>query len=495
MSRELHDFLQTAPRPRLLVVGDVILDRYWWGSVERISPEAPIPLLRVNREEHRLGGAGSVTSMLAALEARVLLASVVGNDADGQTVKQLLQQLSLETAGVHIAVDRPTTVKQRFLGLAQNRHPQQMIRVDREEDRPLLPADREVLGEWIAQQIFAVDLVLISDYSKGVCADEMVPRIVDLCRQSGVRVVADPIREGDYSRYRGCTCITPNRWEASLASGITIRTPRDGLAAAERLLEYGIDSVIVTLDRDGMAWAARDGRRGLFPARPRQVYDITGAGDMVLSVIGWSLAGGLDYPQAIELANLAGGLEVERLGVMPLSRAEIAAELRPARPNEQSKVVSLDTLLAELDRRRAAGQRIAMTNGCFDLLHPGHVACLQAARQWGDCLIVGLNSDRSVRALKGNDRPIVAQADRAAMLAALECVDYVVLFDEASVERLVSRIRPDTLIKAAQYGTDQVVGHEVVESYGGQVRLAPMQPGYSTTELIQRIKSLEKPNS
>ena len=486
---DIMSLLTRSGGPRILIVGDVILDRYLWGNVERISPEAPIPLLRVVKRESRLGGAGSVSAMLAALDARVSLATAVGQDDAGAEVRSLLAGIGVDTSAVLQVDDRPTTVKERLLGRAQSRHPQQMLRVDFEEDHPL-PADAvdELLAA-VEARLADVELVLVSDYNKGVCAGDMVPRIVAEAQRRGKLIVADPVRVGDYRRYSGCSAITPNRLEASLATGISIRSPDDGIRAAKALVALGIESVIVTLDRDGMAWADRQGRTGLFPVRPRDVYDITGAGDMVLSVIGLGLAAGLDYPAVIELANLAGGLEVERLGAVPLSRAELLAEALAEGHSRRAKLLPLDELLAQLERRRQAGQRIVMTNGCFDLLHPGHLSSLETARQMGDCLVVGLNSDRSVAEIKGPNRPIIDEVGRADMLSALACVDYVVLFDEPSVAPLVAQIRPDILAKSASYGPEEVVGHEIVAAYGGEVRLIPMRGGYSTSALVEKIIS------
>jgi len=492
MSDRLISLLESTVRPRILVVGDLILDCYLWGDVDRISPEAPIPLLRVAQEEHRLGGAGSVVAMLAALDANVRLASIVGNDIQAAHVRALLSDLQVDVEQLPTVEGRRTTVKERFLGRAQSRHPQQMIRVDYEDDGPLDAATCGRIVGLVERLVGSTDLVLVSDYNKGVCAEEVVTGTIAAARAAGVRVVADPIRGGDYRRYAGCTCITPNRLEAGLALGTTIATPAEGLAAAERLLDFGIESVVVTLDRDGMAWADRSGARGLFPVRPRQVYDITGAGDMVLSLVGFCLAAGIDFPDAIELANIGGGLEVERLGVVPLVRRELIAELRSPRDGRRDKVVTVDTLREELARRRSDGQRIVMTNGCFDLLHPGHTASIRAARQMGDCLVVGLNSDASVRLLKGPQRPVIGEVGRSEMLAALADVDYVVLFDEAEVTRLVSDVAPDVLVKAAEYATHEVVGHEVVEAYGGRVAIVPMDPDYSTSRLIERIQRAQR---
>ena len=487
MANSLANLLVDARRPRILVVGDVMLDRYLWGDVSRISPEAPIPILQVEREEHRLGGAGSVAAMLAALEADVLLATVTGDDYEGRLIRGLLEQIHVGTPHVAIDAHRPTTVKERLLGRTHSHYPQQMIRVDRELTQPIGAELASQLLETVWDHLDEVDLILVSDYNKGVCAGEFLSQLVAIARAANVPVVADPVRGADYRRYAGCTAITPNRTEAGLAAQMQIRTPQDGLAAAQRLLRYGVESVLVTLDRDGIAWADSQDRSRQFPVRPRQVHDITGAGDMVLSALGYCLALGADYPEAIELANLAGGLEVERLGVVPITRGELLAEVERRSFSTRSKVVALGDLQSQLQLHRQRGQRIVMTNGCFDLLHPGHVASLEEARSHGDVLVVGLNSDRSVQELKGPDRPVIDQHGRAAMLAALACVDYVVVFDEPSVSGLVEQVRPDVLVKSAEYAVDQVVGQDFVQQYGGQVVLTAVQPGYSTTRLMERI--------
>lgn len=489
MSNDLLNLIDGTTRPRVLVVGDVILDRYLWGDVDRISPEAPIPLVRVTRQEHRLGGAGSVVSMLAALEADVHVAAVVGTDGSADVLREMFSALGVGSEALLAVDDRPTTVKERFLGMAQSRHPQQVVRVDYEDDEALSEAKAAELIELIEGVIGAVDAVLLSDYKKGVCTTELVKAIVERAGALGIPVAADPIRGGDYGRYAGCRCITPNRLEAGLALGRTIYTPAAGVEAAKDLLDFGLESAIVTLDRDGMAWANRQGESGIAPVRPRQVYDITGAGDMVLSIVGLCLAADAPLATTVELANVAASLEVERLGAVPITRQELRGRLTEEGKASASKVVDLATLQMVLAERRAAGERIVMTNGCFDLLHPGHVSSLAAARRLGDCLIVGLNSDQSVRQLKSADRPIIDEQGRAAMLAALECVNYVVLFDEVEVTNLVGEIRPDVLAKAAQYAVDEVVGHEIVESYGGTVSLVPIEGDYSTTRLIEKIRA------
>lgn len=489
MSNPLITLLEQPVRPRILVLGDVMLDRYVWGDVERISPEAPIPVLRVNKKENRLGGAGNVVAMLAALGTEPSLAATVGNDAEGQAVRELLEGLGVDIQGVLADPQRQTTVKERVLGASCHRYPHHMMRLDREDTQDISPALADTLLDYIGGCLNRTDLVMISDYHKGVCTGELISRVIARARQAGVRVLADPARGADYRHYAGCTCITPNRSEAGAAAKMAIITPQDGLEAAQRLLDYGVEAAAVTMDRDGIAWADIHGNRRHFSARPRQVYDVTGAGDMVLSAIGLCLALGADYATSLEMANVAGGLEVERLGVVPLTRGDLLTEISHGTNRTDYKILSREQLVTRLGSHRQAGHRIVMTNGCFDLLHPGHVASLQEARRQGDCLVVAVNSDRSVRQLKGPERPIIDQQGRTAMLAALACVDYVVVFDEVSVEGLVSEILPHVLVKAAEYSLDQVVGHKIVTAHGGQVVSVPMQPHYSTTALIERVRN------
>jgi D-beta-D-heptose 7-phosphate kinase/D-beta-D-heptose 1-phosphate adenosyltransferase len=490
MSADLIDLVQRLGQPRVLVVGDVILDRYVWGDAERISQEAPVILLRADKREERLGGAASVATMLRALGARVALAGVIGGDADGGRVRHALTDLSIDQEGVVSSADRPTTVKERYIGRAQHRHPQQMLRVDYEARHAVALEVEAELTTVIAQQLRRTDLVLISDYDKGVCTPGLLAKIIAAASSCGLRVLADPIRGHDYRKYHGCSAITPNRLEAGLATGLPIRTTGEAEEAAVVLREQlDLDAAIVTLDKDGMTLAHRDGRRQVFPTRPRQVYDITGAGDMVLSVLGIALAAGADYDAAIRLANVAGGLEVEKVGVATVTRDEILRDLLLPGPSGAQKVLSAERLRHELDSRRRLGQRVAFTNGCFDVLHAGHVAYLNEARAQADLLVVGLNSDASVRTIKGNGRPVNPLADRIEVLAGLGTVDYIAVFDEATPLALIHQVRPDVLVKGADYRKHEVVGSEYVESYGGRVHLASFRPGYSTTDTIDKLRA------
>ena len=302
-------------------------------------------------------------------------------------------------------------------------------------------------------------------------------------------MLADPIRSSDYSKYRGVHCMTPNRLEAQLATGMTIARPEDALAVGRRLVEdLGMESVLVTLDRDGMALVRADGRAEIVPTRPRQVYDITGAGDMVLSVVGLCLAGGADYDEAAALGNVAGGLEVEKIGVALLTRQEILRDLIDHQRPEAGKRLDREGLIAEVRRRRLAGQTVVFTNGCFDLLHVGHVRLLREAAGLGDFLVVGLNADASVRRLKGPSRPINPEDIRGELLAALECVDAVTIFDEDTPLALIEAILPDVLVKGGDYLPDEVVGRDVVEAAGGRLVLVPLVPGHSTTQLALSLR-------
>lgn len=498
MAKDLLELLDRLPNPAMLVIGDVILDRYIWGDAERISQEAPVILLRADQREQRLGGAASVATMLRALGCEVALAGVVGVDTNAPAVRELCHQWGIQHQFVLPDPDRPTTVKERYVGRAQQRHPQQMIRVDYEARHPLAPGLEAQLAGHVADLLDWCEIVLISDYDKGVCTAGLLRQVLDRAQRAGKRVLIDPIRctpgasPHPWRKYHGATALTPNRLEASLASGRPIRLPEEALAAGEALCrDFDLEAAIVTLDKDGMALVHRDGRRQLFSTRPRQVYDITGAGDMVLSVLGMALAAGADYEAAIRLANVAGGLEVEKIGVVPLTRDEIRLDLlnhaHAASRMGQDKIVVLGTLLPLLSARRVQGQRIVFTNGCFDLLHAGHVQYLREAKSQGDVLVVGLNSDDSVRRLKGPTRPVNTQHDRALVLAGLADVDYVIVFEEETPRQLIEAIRPEVLVKGADYRAEEVVGADIVERYGGRVHLAALRPGLSTSSLIQRL--------
>jgi D-beta-D-heptose 7-phosphate kinase/D-beta-D-heptose 1-phosphate adenosyltransferase len=488
MSHDLIRRMESLGNPRVLVLGDLILDRYIWGFAERISQEAPVPLLRADQREHRLGGAASVATMLRALGAEVRLIGGVGCDHEADVVRQMVRDQGIDGSLIFSLDDRPTTLKERYVGRAQDRHPQQMIRVDYETRDPIPATVEATVHAELPGAIAWADVVLISDYDKGMCTPTLLEALIHQGRKANVKLLADPIRSSDYSRYRGVHCMTPNRLEAQLATGMSIVRPEDALNVGQRLVEtLGMEAVLVTLDRDGMALVRQDGRAEVVPTRPRQVYDITGAGDMVLSVVGICLAGGADYDEAAALGNVAGGLEVEKFGVALLSRAEILRDLIKHHRPEGSKVLDWHHLLAEVRRRREAGQKIVFTNGCFDLLHVGHVRLLREAAALGDYLIIGLNSDASVERLKGPTRPLNDEQARGEVLSALESVDAVTIFADDTPLELIKAVLPDVLVKGGDYAPDRVVGREVVEAAGGRLALIPLVAGHSTSGLVRRV--------
>jgi len=494
MHRALVRLVERWGRPRIGVIGDLMLDRYVFGDAERISPEAPIQILRAAHQETRLGGAGSVVNNLLALGADVSAFGVLGADAAGQECLRGLRASGARTAGTLRLSDRPTTIKTRFVGRAQHRHPQQVLRVDWEDSSPLPAAAERRLMAKVAAFARRADALVLSDYNKGVLGPRLTQELIRLARRRRLPVLVDPIKGRDYAKYRGATLLTPNRMETELATGIRLTGPDAIRRAARRLVDsLHLAAAVITLDKDGAYLAARGKAGQMIATRPRLVYDVAGAGDMVIAVLALAIASGAAMPDAVRLANVAGGLEVEKFGVQTVTRDEIIADLLSEARRGGDKVRSLANLLVDLQRHRARGETVTFTNGCFDVLHAGHVEFLQFAGRHGDVLVVGLNSDRSVRRNKGPGRPICAETQRARVLAALEAVDYIVLFDEPTPQRLIEAVRPDVLVKGEDWRGKGVVGREFVESRGGRVVLAPLMKGLSTTALVKRIRNGSAP--
>ena len=493
MTFELIDEMERLGTPRILVIGDVILDRYVWGDAERISQEAPVILLREDRQETRLGGAANVANMLRGLDAEVTLAGVVGTDTDGKVVAEDLKRFGVDCSAIVVDSDRPTTCKVRFMGRAQHRHPHQMLRVDREVRHPIRTEVAQQLLDSILPRLHEFQAVLISDYAKGVCTAEVLQPLIAAARALSLPVIADPAAGGDYNLYRGATGVTPNRSETQKATGIEVKTIDAAYLAGQMLVEnFILEMAFVTLDRDGIVLARQDHEPVHLPTRIREVYDVTGAGDMVLAMFGLGMAAGIDPEKLCRLANVAGGLEVEQVGVVRISRKEILTDLLHGSRRAAGKVCSLDELKRHVSARHKAGQKVVLTNGCFDLLHIGHLSYLQEASLEGDCLIVAINSDRSVRRLnKAPDRPIFDEEYRAQMLAGLESVDYIVIFDEETPHAILRHLQPDVLVKGGTYSEDEIVGREVVQSYGGRVKALGVTPGVSTTEIVRRLRDLD----
>jgi D-beta-D-heptose 7-phosphate kinase/D-beta-D-heptose 1-phosphate adenosyltransferase len=486
MPQHLIDILRNLGRPRILVVGDMMLDRYVWGDVSRISPEAPIPVLNAEREETKLGGAASVVNNLLALDLDVIACGAVGSDEAGRAFRRLAKARGLDARGILIDPSRRTTVKTRLVARKQ-----QVLRVDQEDTHPFSAAFMKRVETFVRQAARRCDLVIISDYGKGLITPELVAAAVRAAKKARVKVLGDTAKHADFTKYRGLTAITPNRVESELATGLKVTSIAEARAAAAKLLRaLGLEAVVMTLDRDGLAVLERNGTFTHIPTRPRAVYDVTGAGDMVISVLGAALAAGRGWVDAAKLANVAGGLEVERIGVQPLTRDEIIAGIRREHAMSADKVKTLKELAPILDEHRRKGEVIVFTNGCFDVLHLGHVKYLEFARGLGDVLVVGLNSDGSVRRLKGPERPIVPEAERAQVLAALDDVTYVAVFEEDTPAKIIRRVRPDVLVKGEDWREKGVVGREFVESRGGRVVLAPLVKDRSTTDVIRKIRGM-----
>ena len=496
--RLLHMMNSTAA-PRVLVVGDFMLDNYLYGNIDRISPEAPVMVLNVTDRQERPGGAGSVAADLAGLGAEVACLGVVGADRNADQLRAMLGELGpVNVEGLITADDRPTTCKQRIIGLAQYRHRQQLMRVDEECSRDVNDDQRRQLLKQLELLLPTCDVVCLTDYGKGVLCAPLCQAVIATAAEYGKKVLVDPAAISDYRRYRGAWLVKPNRRELAVAAGMSVDGRESWQAAAEAVArDHDIANVVVTLDKQGSFLYCRGdadhpATGELVATRSRSVYDVTGAGDIVLAMLGLLVGAryeGIDPPNLTEivaLANLAGGLEVERFGSVPVSRDEIVGELVREHSLAAGKLRSPEALLNELRWHRQQNLKIVFTNGCFDLLHSGHIDLLSKAKQQGDVLVVAINSDRSVSELKGPERPINKEQDRAALLSALEAVNYVVIFDEPTPLALIETISPDVLVKGTDW-SGAVVGQEWVEAHGGRVALVPLSKGRSTTNIIELV--------
>ncbi|HLO42630.1 MAG TPA: D-glycero-beta-D-manno-heptose 1-phosphate adenylyltransferase [Phycisphaerales bacterium] len=477
---------------RSIVVGDFMLDQLLFGDAERLSADAPVPILLVREEQHRPGGAANVCLDLAELASHVCALGVVGRDPHADTLRRELNHRGIDTACLLSDQDRPTTVKQNLIGRAQTRHPQKMFRVDYESREPL---SREVTGrllDALRTQITGADVVCIEDYAKGVCTPDLCQGVIAIARAHGIPVMVDPAKLSDYSKYKGATVITPNRTEAEFATGLSTcgeATLERNEPVARRLMEtLDLEAVVLTLDRHGALLLERGGSPVAVPTVARQVYDVTGAGDMFLAGLAAARANRCGWFDAVRFANAAAGLEVEIFGVEPIPLEKIHQSLIALSTREHGKLRTLEQLQIEVAAARRAGRTIVFTNGCFDVLHAGHVTLLDKAAAEGDFLIVALNDDASVRRLKGESRPVNHQEDRVRVLGALASVDAVTLFAEDTPIKLIEAVRPDVLVKGGDYTKDKVVGGAFVESYGGRVALVDVVEGRSTTNTLKRLR-------
>lgn len=484
MSDILRELLNRAEGTKILVVGDLIFDEFVWGKVNKISPEAPVQVLDWQSSHTAPGGAANVAYNLATLGADVTLVGVVGQDDQGLALKNKLRAIGIDTLGVIADPSRPTTHKVRFIA-----HAQQILRMDREQRQDVERSLAELIGQAVREAIPHVEGIIMSDYLKGVLSDNIMKLVVAEARERGKRVIVDP-KGRMYERYRGVHILTPNLAELEEATGIMIKNENDVKSAAGMLFEQvGCENILVTRGKEGMSLLHPDGSSVHIPTQAKEVFDVTGAGDTAVAVFGLGVFAGAPLEKAARLANVGAGIVVGKVGTSVATRDEIVEYLEEGYFYSARKIVQLEEASKVVRHVRGLGRTIVFTNGCFDLLHAGHIMLLHKARSFGDLLILGLNSDESVRELKGPQRPIIEQEERAKIIASLDCVDYVVLFDELTPERLIRELVPDILVKGGDYTSEEVVGRDIVEEAGGRVELVQLVEGWSTSDIVQRIAS------
>lgn len=469
----------------VLVIGDVMLDRYLMGSVNRISPEAPVPVVLLNQAEDRAGGAANVAANLKGLGLNTQIIGCIGNDATGNMLKTIIADAGIETAHVMTSSLRPTVSKTRVMSGNQ-----QIVRIDDESAAAFTPEENKQLLSNVAQALSEQPaIVILSDYAKGVLSDATCKAIIQQCKLLNIPVIADP-KGRDYSKYHGASALTPNKKETAEACNVAIHETETLLQAAQALKEQlDLDFLAVTRGEEGISVIDTQGVQHI-PATAKQVFDVSGAGDTVIATLAAGLVHGLNAHDALQLANIAAGVVVAKVGTVPVRQAELLKALISEDGQSQAdKICDLTQLKTLVSHWKDSHKKIVFTNGCFDLLHAGHVTYLEAAKKTGDILILGLNTDRSVSALKGPTRPVIHEQDRARVLAALAAVDAVILFDEDTPLQLIDAIRPDVIVKGDDYTEEQVVGGTEVKSWGGAVKLIPLVQGRSTSKILERIAS------
>jgi D-beta-D-heptose 7-phosphate kinase/D-beta-D-heptose 1-phosphate adenosyltransferase len=474
-------------RQTVLCVGDLMLDEFVYGEVSRISPEAPAPVIAVQRSETNIGGAGNVARNIASLGARCIFVGLIGEDDAATKLKAQLSQQSLIETVLVCDPSRPTTRKVRFVSEHFSTH---MLRADWELAAPASASIEQKLIDAILPLLPRADIVLLSDYAKGVLTARVLRNVIDAARKLGKRVIVDP-KSANFAIYRGATLLTPNRKEFAEATRSRADTTASIAEAALDAMQLAdCDAMLVTQSEHGMTLVPRAGEAIHVPANPVKVRDVSGAGDTVTAVLAVTLAAGADWETALRMATAAAAVAVSKKGTAIVTSAELRRKILPHAflAAEEKIVVASGDLEAHLSDWRKQGLRIGFTNGCFDILHPGHVKVLTAARGACDRLIVGLNSDASVKRLKGEGRPVQDERARAEVLAALEAVDLVVIFEEDTPIKLITQIKPSALVKGRDYSRAQVVGHEIVEAHGGEVLLVEILPGFSTTSLVNRAR-------
>jgi D-beta-D-heptose 7-phosphate kinase/D-beta-D-heptose 1-phosphate adenosyltransferase len=488
MLPEVHQVLDLLEagfrRLHVLVVGDVMIDRYIVGDVERISPEAPVPVLRQGREYSSPGGAANVAMNLAGLGLKTALAGIVGSDGHGAELRKLLQNAGVD-ASFLVESQLPTIAKTRVVSRTQ-----QLMRIDVESREQYPSTDCETLQGSAVIAVADADAVILSDYAKGSLSEGLCQAVIRAARSKGIPVLADP-KTRDLAKYSGATTICPNLHELSTATGVDLHRVEDLLQAGRDLLvSLDIDFLTVTMSDKGIRVLQRNGAEEYHsPARAREVFDVSGAGDTVIATLAAALAGGLKVESAVELANVAAGIVVAKVGTVPIAAHEIVSELTVSGGVNSAEKVLLERAraIARVQEWRASGETIVFTNGCFDLLHIGHITLLEDCRRFGSKLVVAMNTDRSVSALKGPARPIVGENERTRVMGALASVDLVTLFDEETPLELIRAMKPDVLVKGGDYAVETVVGHEDVLAAGGRVEIVPTVEGFSTSNIVKKM--------
>ncbi len=468
---------------RVLVIGDLMIDEYLWGDVDRISPEAPVQVVAVKKEESTLGGSGNVVNNLAALGARVFAAGVIGTGRNGNMLLKKFGDLGADTEGIIQEHGRPTTRKTRVIAAHQH-----VLRIDRETKKEISDQTFKKITGFIGKIIPEMDVVLVSDYGKGLITKALMAKIVEAANKHGKITIADP-KGLDYSKYSGVTLITPNKKEAALASGVEITSSATLTEAGTKILErVNVGSLLITCGKEGMVLFERDNKPYRIRAEARQVYDVSGAGDTVLAVLGLCVASGSSFKVGASVANSAAGIVVGKVGTATVSAEELSSAMMPHSDKYKTKQKNLSELSEIVQELKKKGKKIVLTNGCFDLLHAGHIMLFSASKKLGDILIVAIDDDESVKKLKGNGRPVIGARERVGILSALDSVDYVVVFSSEKLGALIESVRPDVLTKGSNYSSEEVYGHDLVEHYGGSVALIQIKDNISSTRIIDSIR-------
>ncbi len=466
---------------RCIVIGDIILDKYIRGHVDRVSPEAPIPVVSTDNTKFVLGGAANVAGNIKGLGLKVALCGIIGCDSEAEVIKKELEEKSICFVGAKSS-ERCTTLKTRIVGMNQ-----QLVRVDREDSKPLTAGEENLIIRKLDELITPQDTIILSDYNKGVCKDSFCRWLSERCRKDNVKLIIDP-KSSNWDKYAGAYLITPNFKEFQEAIGFSFPNEEDSISrnAVELLDKYELDRILVTRSQYGMTLIEKNRMPLTFKAKQQEVFDVSGAGDTVIATLAASLSVGYKLRDAVEISNIAAGVAVSKAGTYDVSLNDLIEYTSNTNTWYEDKIIDKSDIGDLVKRWKKTGKNVVFTNGCFDLIHVGHLDYLNKARRLGDKLVVGLNSDDSVRRLKGDKRPINGQNERAHMLAALQCVDAVVIFDEDTPEILISGICPDYLVKGGDYKIDEIVGRQ----YAGNVTTIPFVEGFSTTSIIEKIKNL-----